>query len=126
MLYREEILDHYRHPQNFGRLKQPTHRAEFKNASCGDQIEVGLLVKDSRVIDIRFDGRGCALSVATASLLTEAIKGLELAEVKHLALADVVKLIGEVNPGRHKCILMSLEAIKLALTNDPTTINRDR
>jgi len=74
-LYQETILDHSRHPKNFGELEGATHRAEGYNPLCGDQVEVALQLDGDRVSDIKFRGRGCAISTASASLMTEALKG---------------------------------------------------
>lgn len=123
MLYKEEILDHYRHPQNFGKLKNATHGAAFTNASCGDEISIELVLEGGTITSAAFTGRGCAMSVAAASVLTELIKGKTLIETKKLNLGDIVNLIGEVNPGRQKCVLLPLRAINLALASKdaPTT-----
>ena len=74
-LYQETILDHSRRPKNFGELEGATHRAEGYNPLCGDQVEVALQLDGDRVSDIKFRGKGCAISTASASLMTEALKG---------------------------------------------------
>src|SRR4030067_2287816 len=82
-IYREEILDHYNHPRNFGDLPGATHTAREANASCGDLLEVAMVIREQTaknaftlvVADVRFKGIGCALSIATASMLTEKVKG---------------------------------------------------
>jgi len=74
-LYQEVILDHNKRPRNRGRLEAPTSEAEGHNPLCGDQVHVTLLTKDGRVEDIAFEGQGCAISTASASLMTEAVKG---------------------------------------------------
>lgn len=91
-LYQEIILDHNRRPRNFGQLEQATHRAEGHNPLCGDEITVYIQVEDDRITDIRFDGQGCAISKASASLMTSRLKGRTLEEVRAVA-ADVRELL---------------------------------
>ncbi len=86
-LYREVILDHFKDPRNVGELPNPTVRAEGTNPLCGDEIAFSLYLDGDRVRDIRFQGKGCAISQATASMLTEEIKGKSLAEVRQLIQA---------------------------------------
>lgn len=74
-LYQEVILDHGRRPRNFRRLDAPTHQAHGDNPLCGDQLEVFLQMEDDLVVDVSFEGQGCAISTASASLMTEALKG---------------------------------------------------
>jgi len=86
-LYREVILDHFKDPRNVGELLSPTIRAEGNNPLCGDEIAFSLHLDGDRVRDIRFQGKGCAISQATASMLTEQMKGKSLAEVRQLIQA---------------------------------------
>ena len=83
-LYQATILDHSRQPKNFGKLEPHTHRAEGYNPLCGDKVTVYLEIEDGRVKDIGFDGAGCAISTASASLMTEALKGRTVAEARSL------------------------------------------
>ena len=83
-LYQEVILDHTKHPRNFGTLVKPTHQATGSNPLCGDQLVLTLDVESGRVVDARFAGKGCAISTASASLLTEAVKGKTLDETHAL------------------------------------------
>ena len=80
-LYRDFILDHYRHPRNAGTLENPDATFEDNNPLCGDRIRMDVRIADDRIEDVRFNGRGCAISQASASLLTEAVKGKTVAEV---------------------------------------------
>jgi nitrogen fixation NifU-like protein len=91
-LYQEIILDHNRRPRNYGRLDQPTHQAEGHNPLCGDEISVFIQVEDDTITDISFDGQGCAISKASASLMTSRLKGRTLDEVRAVA-ADVRELL---------------------------------
>jgi nitrogen fixation NifU-like protein len=83
-LYQEVILDHSRHPRHFGSLEHPTHKAEGYNPLCGDRVTVTLMLKDSRVADIKFTGKGCAISQASASLMSEMLAGRTLEEAQKL------------------------------------------
>lgn len=83
-LYREVILDHNRSPRNFGRLEPADAAADGHNPLCGDQLHLSLRLQDDRLTDIRFEGRGCAISVASASLMSEAVKGHSREEVQSL------------------------------------------
>lgn len=83
-LYQEIIIDHAKTPRNFGCCDNPSHQQEGKNPLCGDQLQVSLVVEDHIIKEIKFDGEGCAISMASASLMTEAITGKTLDEVKLL------------------------------------------
>jgi nitrogen fixation NifU-like protein len=83
-LYQEVIIDHSRRPRNFGRLEQANHRAEGYNPLCGDKLTVYLKVDDGVIHDAKFEGAGCAISTASASLMTEALKGKTQAEAEAL------------------------------------------
>lgn len=112
-IYREVILDHYRHPRNFGKLEKPDIRVKDANPLCGDVIELTLKVQDSRIEDVKFNGQGCAISQAAASMLTEAIKGKTVEEAKAFGKDDMLKALGiEVGPTRIKCALLALKTLK--------------
>lgn len=81
-LYQEVILDHNKRPRNFGRLAEAAHHAHGNNPLCGDRLEIFLTIADDRVVEIAFEGAGCAISTASASIMTEIIKGKTLAEVQ--------------------------------------------
>ena len=83
-LYQEVILDHSRHPRHFGALEHPTHKAEGYNPLCGDRVTVSLALKDGRVADIKFQGKGCAISQASASLMSDMLAGRSLADAEKL------------------------------------------
>lgn len=115
-IYQDLILDHYRNPRNFGHLKHATHKSEAKNLSCGDRLEMTISVKKGIVDDIRFQGEGCAISQATASMLTEYARGKTTHELLELESKVVLKLLTlKLSPTRLKCALLSLETIKKAL-----------
>ncbi len=119
-IYREEILDHYKNPRNFGDLENATHSAREANASCGDLIELSIQVSNTgrgKVIqDVRFKGIGCALSTASSSLLSEKLKGMSVEAVLKLSIDDVVELLGsEISTTRMKCVALPLRALQRAL-----------
>ncbi len=114
--YQQNILDHSRYPRNSGRLEQPTVSREEVNPLCGDKLQVDLLIEDGVVTDVRFTGRGCAISQAAASMLTDEIKGKPLAEVRAIGKADVIELLGiPIGYTRLKCALLGLKAIKVGV-----------
>jgi len=118
-LYREHILDLYKNPQNFGELKGATHKHREFNPLCGDDIEIQVAVEKNRVKDIKFKGRGCALSIASSSLLTEKAKGMKVEELMKLTKDDIVEMMGiSMGPVRIKCALLPLEALHKAVLHD--------
>ena len=113
-LYREYILDHYKNPRNFGRLYNPDITHEENNPLCGDVVAMDFRVQDGIIEDIRFHGRGCAISQASASLLTERLKGMSLENAKRINKDDVIRELGiEISPARIKCALLSLKVLKV-------------
>jgi len=126
-LYRDYILEHYRRPHNFGVLDDATATQEGANPLCGDRITLQLRVRDGQINGVGFTGRGCAISQASASLLTDEIKGKPLQDAQSLTSGDVLDLLGiEISPARMKCALLSLETLQNALVSggkpaSPTT-----
>ena len=115
-IYKDIILDYYRNPRNFGDLPDPDVRAKDSNPLCGDIIEMQLKIRDGKVDDIRFKGKGCAISQASASMLTEAVKEKTLDELKTMGKPDVLDLLGiDPGPTRIKCALLGLKVLKLAV-----------
>ncbi len=121
-LYRDEILEHYRNPHNFGILESPTTAKEGANPLCGDRITLMLGIdEEGRVEDVAFTGRGCAISQASASMLTDEIKGKTLDEIAHMGRQNVLDNLGiEISPARMKCAMLSLETLRDA-TKDRVT-----
>jgi nitrogen fixation NifU-like protein len=112
--YRDYILDHYKNPRNYGRLEHPEITHEEDNPLCGDVVGMDFHVKDGVIEDIRFHGRGCAISQASASLLTERLKGMTLDDAKKINKDDVLGELGiDISPARIKCALLSLKVLKV-------------
>ncbi|MBD5634658.1 MAG: SUF system NifU family Fe-S cluster assembly protein [Candidatus Eremiobacteraeota bacterium] len=114
--YKEYILDHYRNPRNFGHLDAPTTVAEDLNPLCGDKIRFELLVDDKgRVSDVKFSGKGCAISQASASMLSESLKGEMLEDVARMSQERVLENVGiGISPARMKCAMLGLKVAKSA------------
>jgi len=112
-LYRENILEHYRHPRNRGLLEHPDISYEDANPLCGDQLRIDIQVKDGRIEKIRYSGHGCSISQASASMLCERLEGQPLEEVKKLTRDEVLEMLGiELGPVRLKCALLALKTLK--------------
>lgn len=116
MDYREYILDHYRNPRNYGTLEHPDIHMEDSNPLCGDQLMMDLKVKDGHVTEVRFHGRGCAISQASASMLSEMIEGKPVEDVVALGKDDVLDALGiSISPARTKCAFLSLRVLHRGL-----------
>jgi nitrogen fixation protein NifU and related proteins len=142
-LYRDVILDHNRHPRNFGPLEGASHHAEGNNPLCGDRLWLTLRLKDDRIEDIRFEGSGCAISTASASLMTEAVKGKDRASVRQLfermhalltqpdgapdpALGKLAALSGVREfPARVKCASLCWHTLNAALVSSPAAVSTE-
>jgi nitrogen fixation protein NifU and related proteins len=115
-LYRDYILEHYRRPHNFGVIDAPTASYEGSNPLCGDRITLQLGIRDGVVDRVGFTGRGCAISQASASLLTDEIKGKPVTEVVAIDSEHVLDLLGiEISPARMKCATLSLDTLQHAM-----------
>lgn len=122
-LYRDLILDHYKHPRNFGHLPKPDVVMEEGNVTCGDRIVMEVKFKIKRVKfrvidDVRFTGEGCAISQASASMLTEKVKGMRTVDVKALSRKDIEDMLGtKLTPSRVACATLPLEVLQKALAS---------
>jgi len=116
-LYKQNILDHYRHPRHVGTLPEATHSHEANNPLCGDKLRLDLQINADDVIEnVAFQGRGCAISQASASMLTEMLVGKTLAEAKQIDKQVILDTLGiDIGPVRLKCALLSLKTLKMAL-----------
>ncbi|OGY80008.1 MAG: SUF system NifU family Fe-S cluster assembly protein [Candidatus Kerfeldbacteria bacterium RIFCSPHIGHO2_02_FULL_42_14] len=120
-LYREYILEHYKHPQNFGHLHKKDISVDERNSTCGDTLHLEIRFNtQGSVEDIAFTGDGCAISRASTSLLTEAVKQKTKKEIAQLTHKEVYDLLGvPISPGRAQCALLPLQALRKVLQVDP-------
>jgi len=116
-LYREIIIEHYKNPYHKGKIEGSDYSFEDENPLCGDHIHVDLLVDaEKNVVDAKFDGQGCAISVASADLLLDSVIGKNIEELKKLGKQDILDMLGiELSPVRLKCALLSLKVLKAAI-----------
>ncbi|KKU88920.1 MAG: SUF system FeS assembly protein, NifU family [Microgenomates group bacterium GW2011_GWF2_47_9] len=116
-IYAEEVMDHYEQPRNQGELEgNDVRTARDANASCGDMIQFFIKTKAGRVIDVKWKGIGCAISVAGASKLSEYLQGQSLGDLARMSEAELVKAIGfQVNPGRMKCLTLPIRVVQKIL-----------
>jgi nitrogen fixation protein NifU and related proteins len=126
-IYRETILDHYRNPRNKGRMTNPDVSIHDSNPLCGDEIDIHLKIEASIIKDIKFEGRGCAISQAGASMLTEMVINKPLVSATNLSKGDIFENMGlrNLGPARVKCALLSLKVLKMGTVQyyaerDPT------
>ena len=114
-MYPERLLNHYRSPRNKGRLESPDLAAEEYNPLCGDRVTVEARVEDGRIVEVRFDGRGCALCLGAASILTEVVHGRTLVELQELGKDEfLAELQSTPRPSRLKCALLPWMAFRHA------------
>lgn len=122
-LYREIILDHFKYPRNFGKLKNPTASFSLYNSACGDKITIELRITNNEsrikiIEEIRFNGEGCAISTASASMLMEKVLGKNIEDIKKLNTEDILKMLGiTLTPTRLKCALLPLEVLQKAINS---------
>lgn len=125
-IYKEIILEHWKNPRNFGRLEPDLNGRQGRvlqgrvlNLSCGDEIEMTVLLSGGRIKEVKFQGRGCVISRASASLLTDYIKGKDLKKIANLEKEFIIKLLGvPISISRLKCALLPLEALKQIIKKD--------
>jgi nitrogen fixation protein NifU and related proteins len=118
-LYRDYILEHYKHPRNFGELEPHDLEAHAKNPLCGDEIAVQIQVRDGRISDLRFSGHGCAISQAAASIASEELIGMPVEDVAELDADWLLELLGiPISATRRKCALLNLKVVREAINGD--------
>jgi nitrogen fixation NifU-like protein len=111
-IYRENIIDHYKNPRNFGELKEADIEKSELNPICGDTIKLFVKLKESKISEVKFKGKGCAISLAAASMLTEKLIGKTIEEVKNIKKEDVFEMLGiELGIVRMKCGLLCLNTL---------------
>jgi nitrogen fixation NifU-like protein len=110
-------LDYYRNPRNYGKIENPDISKHDSNPLCGDELEMHINIKDNKVSDVKFSGKGCAISQASASMLTELIMGKDFDYVKKLTKEDILENLGlpDLGPARIKCALLSLKVLKYGI-----------
>ena|SRR3989338_3037705 len=115
-MYKEHILELYKSPDNYGELKNPTHKHTETNSSCGDEITMHFIVENGKIKDVKFHGSGCVMSIVSASMLSSKVKGMKVEDALNLKRENVLELIKiNVTPTRLKCVLLPLYAIKNSL-----------
>ncbi len=113
MLYKDEILEHFKYPRNYGEIRNPSFSVSNANSICGDEIKITANIKGGVIKDIKFNGSGCALVTASASLLTNYLKGKRLDQLKKIDDKLALKLLGgQITPARISCALLPLKALK--------------
>ncbi|BAM46945.1 MAG: SUF system NifU family Fe-S cluster assembly protein [Amphibacillus sp.] len=132
-LYRQVIMDHYKNPRNHGTLPDNSLTLEMNNPTCGDRIEIHLMIEDDRITDVKFEGEGCSISLASASMMTEAIKGQKLIDALKMSESFSKLMLGEIDelsdpdmgdaealqgvskfPARIKCATLAWKAMEKA------------
>jgi len=117
VLYSDILLDHFRHPRNYGSLTDPDISYESFNPLCGDRIRIELKLKNTIVADARFKGDGCAISTAAASLLTEILVGTSLEQAAAISDEQLISALqSDIKPARRQCALLPLEALRQGLS----------
>ena len=112
-LYRELILDHYQHPHNHGEIPDADITYEDNNPLCGDKIRIDIKLKNNLVDDVKFKGKGCAISQASASMLTDELIGKSLDDIKKIDKGFILEMLGiQLGPTRIKCALLPLKVVK--------------
>ncbi len=129
-IYRENILDHYRNPRNFGELKTFSASFHAENTVCGDELNIELLIINEKIKDAKFIGKGCAVSMASVSMLIEKIIGEKIINVKKLSSDEILQMLGiNLNPTRLKCAILSLKTLQGAIqtyeSNNLNNINKN-
>lgn len=123
-IYQLHIMEHYRNPKNKGICEAATFNSEVLNPSCGDAVRMTGIIDNKRLVRVCFDGHGCVISQAAASMLTEKVTGMSCIEVRALATHDMTSLVGiQLGPTRVRCALLALEALQKGLASCLTDQN---
>lgn len=143
-LYQEVILDHYRRPRNKGTLEHPDREVEMKNPLCGDEIDLQVALSPTGIADVKFTGRGCSISQASASMMTQLVKGKSASEIEEIRTKFRALMLGDASkaedksigalrslagvarfPARVKCALLAWSALEKAMKNDEGLTAKD-
>ena len=117
-MFNENVMDHYRHPRNRGRLENPDFSSDDTNPSCGDNVVFNGRIQDGALVELFFEGRGCALSMASASMLTQVCQGKKLQEILSLDKKFIIDMLGlELGPNRLKCAILPLKVLQQGVTS---------
>lgn len=120
-LYRQQLIDHYKNPRNTGEISDATHKSRLANTSCGDEIEMFLKFENKKLTDIKYDARGCAVSIAAISLLSNEVKDMTQEEILNIDNSFIEELIGSsLTSSRVKCATLGLDSIKKAINEKST------
>src|SRR3989344_3723757 len=112
-MYRENIIEHWKNPNNSGNLTNFNIKCHTYNPSCGDEIEIKIKLEKNKIIDAKFIGEGCAISLASADILLDNIKNKSINEIKKFNEKDLLKFLEvEINPARMNCALLALNALQ--------------
>lgn len=113
--YTELVLDHFKNPRNLGRIENADAEATEGSIACGDMMTVYLKVEDGKIVDIKFESYGCAANIATASMMTEVVKGLTLEEAKKITWKDIIERLGGLPPVKYHCSNLAVDTLRKAI-----------
>ncbi|MCX7813226.1 MAG: iron-sulfur cluster assembly scaffold protein [Pseudothermotoga sp.] len=113
--YTELVLDHFKNPRNLGKIENADAEATEGSVACGDMMTVYLKIEDNRIVDIKFESYGCAANIATASMMTEVVKGLTLEEAKKITWRDIVERLGGLPPVKYHCSNLAIDTLRKAI-----------
>jgi nitrogen fixation NifU-like protein len=113
--YTELVLDHFKNPRNLGKIENADAEATEGSIACGDMMTVYLKVEDNRITDIKFESYGCAANIATASMMTEVVKGLTLEEAKKLSWKEIVERLGGLPQVKYHCSNLAVDTLRKAI-----------
>lgn len=118
MDYKDDIIDHYKNPRNFGEMEAADITINESNSSCGDVVQVQVKMDGNKISEIKWRGVGCAISTAAASMLSEKVEGMSLGEVEKIGEKGIVEMMGgEINAGRMKCATLAYRALLKIIEN---------
>lgn len=112
LLYRDEILEHIKNPKNVGKIKTPDYSYKIVNTSCGDEMDVQILIRDKKIFDLKYSGDSCAVAKASASMLSEVLIGKHIKDLLHLTEEQVLDNFINLTPARKPCALLIFKAIE--------------